>query len=458
MGCPYGVRSSYGVVGLRCRVLWGGGSLWGEGLLWGGGAHGVGGFFGVGRSYGCCCNGVGVPWVLCLWGNDPQLSLWGSDPQLSLWGGSPPASQRRKASVLSAVRAPSERETMGSVPWKLLAVAAYSSPPAAMGARRQRGARGQRGSGVSGGQRGQRGQRRKRGERGQWGREGVGSVGPRGAEGSKGAEGSEGQWGQRREEGSEGSGGHKGQRGQTVQWGRDTKFPLGSPGPTCGVSPSSTFGVASEGLRVHFWGLHSPVTPSVFGVVPPRPTFGVPPQASLFGVPPHFLLTIQQRSVGMLGVKGALPLSIALPHCDPRQGGVVQELWGGGGQRDPQMWGGGGGSMGLSGGPTDVGQEGGFPGIPPSCGAVAAGRRHTEPPPHRCGARIAQPPTLSPTSRAAHPSPHTPRDTQPPPGVPPPPSRLTMWVQAGLKALVPHAYRWVRFRATRTRMKLKHSV
>lgn len=35
-----------------------------------------------------------------------------------------PESQRRKASVLSSVRLPSEREMMGSLPWKLFMVPA----------------------------------------------------------------------------------------------------------------------------------------------------------------------------------------------------------------------------------------------------------------------------------------------------------------------------------------------
>lgn len=35
-----------------------------------------------------------------------------------------PESQRRKASVLSRVRVPSEREMMGSLPWKLFMVPA----------------------------------------------------------------------------------------------------------------------------------------------------------------------------------------------------------------------------------------------------------------------------------------------------------------------------------------------
>lgn len=35
-----------------------------------------------------------------------------------------PESQRRKASVLSRVRLPSEREMMGSLPWKLFMVPA----------------------------------------------------------------------------------------------------------------------------------------------------------------------------------------------------------------------------------------------------------------------------------------------------------------------------------------------
>lgn len=43
-------------------------------------------------------------------------------------GGTPgpcsPESQRRKASVLSRVRLPSEREMMGSLPWKLFMVPA----------------------------------------------------------------------------------------------------------------------------------------------------------------------------------------------------------------------------------------------------------------------------------------------------------------------------------------------